>query len=527
MKPSVRAVRVTVMLFSVALSACAATASSKPDRVDRRVDSRVADSARIAAMESGLRPMVLDPGQEPPRWTIAERMAHYQVPGLAVAILRNGKVAHVMGYGVREAGTNDKVDGDTLFSSGSVSKMVTAATVLRLVDQGRLALDVDVDTYLRRWHIPDAPAITHGRKPTLRMLMSHTSGLGQHGFKDYAPGAPLPTIVQTLAGVPPAQNRPVRFEYEPGTRAQYSGGGTTVTQLALEDSTGRPFGELAQSLVFEPLRMTRSNFENPLSPARGNIAKAHDDKGKAAAAPLGWQSMPELAASGLWTSARELGTFTAALIGSYRGESAFLSRGVAQDMMTEVARSSRGLAPGLDGAGMARIFHHGGANDSYMTWIEGNLATGDGIVILTNGANGGDLGREIRNAAADAFGWAINPPIRTIALDYSDPRYQDYAGAYRLDTAFLAAQSIAPPAQPQALVVSMGAAPAMTLGDDDTSRLLALTPNRFVAPELAAHALSRQLEFHRDAGGKVYGLTVDVGSVRYYYQKEMPQGGKR
>lgn len=72
-----------------------------------------------------------------------------------------------------------------------------------------------------------------------------------------------------------------------------------------------------------------------------------------------------------------------------------------------------------------------------------------------------------------------------------------------------------------------GNAPAMQLGDDEPSRLPALTPNRFVAPNMGAHALSRLLEFHRDASGAVYGLTVDVGGARYYYHKDTQQGGKR
>ncbi|UXI70227.1 serine hydrolase domain-containing protein [Tahibacter amnicola] len=511
MKGTERVVRLAIIGLSAAVSACAA-APPKPVRVD--------DRARIAAMENGLRPMVLEPGQEPPRWTLAERMAHHKVPGLAIAILRNGEVAHVRGYGVRAAGGNDKVDGDTLFSCGSVSKVVTAATVLRLVDQGTLDLDKDVNTYLRRWHTPDAPEITRGKQPTLRMLMSHTSGLGQHGFKDYPPGAPLPTAVQTLDGLPPAKNPPVRFEYEPGTRAQYSGGGTTVTQLVLEDATQKTFGALAQSLVFEPLGMRRANFENPLSAERGNIAEAHDDNGAAAAAPVGWQSMPELAASGLWSSARDLGTFTASLIKSYRGESTFLSRSLAQEMMTEVARSTRGLGPFLESAGHTRIFHHGGANDSYKAWIEGHLVTGDGIVILTNGANGGALNREIRNAAADAFGWPVNAPVRTVAIDLSHARYQDYAGAYQLDKQYMSLQGIAPPDKPKTLTVTMGQAPAMSLGEEETSPLLALTPNRFVAPELSSATAARQLEFHRDAHGTVTGLTVEVGSMRAYYVKE-------
>lgn len=296
-----------------------------------------------------------------------------------------------------------------------------------------------------------------------------------------------------------------------------------MTQLLLEDVSGQPFAQLAQALVFEPLHMLRANFENPLSPARGNIAKAHDAAGAPAAAAPGWQSVPELAASGVWVSARDLGLLTAALIRSYRGKSRFLSRRTAEEMMTEVARSGRGLGPGPEGAGPTRIFHHGGANDSYRAWIEGNLVSGDGIVILTNG---GHLGREIRNAAADAFGWAINPPVRTVALDCSDARYHDYAGDYQLDGEILRHQGIAPPDQPKRLRITRDAATQrMQLGDEDSSPLLALSTHRFVAPDLPAQALSRQLEFHRNARGAVDAVTVDVGSARFYYVKQAAPPG--
>src|SRR5687768_11109127 len=66
----------------------------------------------LAALEQGLRPNVLPPGEGSPGWSLAERMRHYNVPGVAIAVVRNGEVVRATGFGVREAGTQDRVDGD-------------------------------------------------------------------------------------------------------------------------------------------------------------------------------------------------------------------------------------------------------------------------------------------------------------------------------------------------------------------------------------------------------------------------------
>ncbi|HXP02345.1 MAG TPA: serine hydrolase, partial [Luteibacter sp.] len=78
-----------------------------------------------SSWENNLRPAIVEAGRPVPHWSLNERMAYYHIPGLAIAVLRDGKVWQVKGYGLREAGTNDKVDGDTLFSAGSISKVAT------------------------------------------------------------------------------------------------------------------------------------------------------------------------------------------------------------------------------------------------------------------------------------------------------------------------------------------------------------------------------------------------------------------
>jgi CubicO group peptidase (beta-lactamase class C family) len=487
----------------------------------RAQDSDRGNPTPLSALQHGLRPTVLKAGEPLPAWSLPERMAHHHVPGVAIAVLRGGEVVDAVGFGVREAGTHDAVDADTLFSVGSISKVITAAAALRLVDQGRIDLDRDVNAYLKSWQLPPASGIADPTV-TMRMLLSHTAGLTVHGFQDYLPGETLPTLLDTLDGKPPAKNDPVRLEREPGSRGKYSGGGIMVEQQVLEDLTGRPFEAVARAQVFDPVGMRRSTFENPLSATRGNIAKAHDEKGERTALPLGWQVFPEQAASGLWTSANELGAFVGALIRSYQGRGTFLPRAIATQMMTQVSSSPHGLGPRLDGAGTTRIFHHGGANDSYHAWIEGYLETGDGFVILTNGADGYWLHNEIRNALSDALGHGVNPPLQAMALDLGMPGFADYAGHYRIDAAVPMdlRGPIAYAFDFDALDVGLadGALTIRLPEADKPLLLLPLTPTRFVAP-----TGTRQFEFHRDAHGTVRALSVEQGAARAYYRREPPK----
>lgn len=472
----------------------------------------------LGALATGLRPTVLKAGEPLPGWSLQQRMQHYRVPGVAIAIVRDGVVIDAAGYGERAAGGGEAVDADTLFSVGSVSKVVTAAVSLRLVAQGRLALDRDVGDDLTTWSIPATDGL--GTPPvTLRMLLSHTSGLGVHGFEDYPPGAPLPGLLETLQGRPPAKNEAVRLQHAPGARMDYSGGGVMVEQLLLETVAGQPLDVLARTEVFAPLGMQRSTFADPARSARGNIAKAHDASGAPTASPRGWESFPEAAASGLWTSANELGAFVGALLRSYRGGDALLPRAVAAEMMTEVAPSWHGLGPRLDGAGATRIFHHGGANDSYRAWIEGYLDSGDGFVILTNGAGGGALMMEIRNALSDALARGVNPPIRTIPVP-ALASHADLAGEYRLDPGMPMSlrRGLVDYFDADRLVVETGdGALSLAEAGGRPIALLPLAPNRFV---MEGSFDPPRIEFHRDASGKISGLSVQRGSAQAWYPRE-------
>lgn len=499
----------------IALFAAVAAEAREPRKPGRPQAPTRAAADPVASLERGLRPAVAASGEAPQRWSVAERMRHYKVPGVAIAIVKNGEVVRAVGYGVREAGTGDRVDGDTLFSVGSISKLVTATVTLRLVAQGRLNLDQDVDDYLKRWKVPPTAA-TPDPKVSLRMIMSHTAGFGVHGFADYQPGEPMPTLVEVLEGAKPAKNEAVRLKHLPGMRKDYSGGGVTVEQMAIEDATGLPLAELAQAQVFTPLGMRRSTFESPLSASHGNIARAHDAKGAPAALPRGWESFAEVGASGLWTSANDLGRLLGGLIKSYQGRADFLPQPLTAEMMTEVSPSPFGLGPRLGGIGIGRHFFHMGANESYLSFMEGYLETGDGFVILTNGAGGNALVSEIRNALADAVGLGAHAEVRAGAMRV--PPSPDFAGRYRLATSMDLRRELADSFEPDSLQISIsGRDVQLTLpGREKPATLIPLGPAQFAQPGGSSTVI---IDFRRDASGAIRGLTVsmpEASSVAYY-----------
>src|SRR6266404_2008249 len=218
---------------------------------------------RISRIEFGLLPAAIIQGQSLPRMRLTDRMKHYDVPGVSIAVFDNGQILWARGYGLADISAKKPVRPETLFQAASISKSVTAFAALQLVRQGKLNLDEDVNRKLVSWKVPENE-FTRNEKVTLRRLLSHTAGLNVASVGGYLAGEPLPTTVQILDGQKPANNEPVRVGRTPGKEFRYSGGGYVAVQLLLTDVTHKSFPELMDDLVFEPLGMTHSTFEVPL-----------------------------------------------------------------------------------------------------------------------------------------------------------------------------------------------------------------------------------------------------------------------
>jgi CubicO group peptidase (beta-lactamase class C family) len=399
-------------------------------------------------MKAGLVPPVLVKGEPPTLTPLSARMEALQVPAVSIAVIREGKLAWAGGFGnVRTGGP--AVTSDTLFQAGSVSKALTAAAVMSLVQAGKLDLDQDVNQYLRSWKLPPSPLTEH-RPVTLRELLSHSAGVNVSGVPGYGRGEQVPTLAQVLDGKAPARNPPIRVDSEPGTTWRYSGGGYAIVQQLLVDTTGRTFPELMRERVLVPFGMYHSSFQQPPSPdtllraAAPYAADGSPIKG----GPLVY---PTMAPAGLWTTPSDLARYAIGIQQAFRGHpNGALSEASARAMLSPVPAASgvplrtsfpAGVHPGigliLGGRTNQKYFVHPGSNSGYACYML-DYESGDGVVIMTNSDNGQRLIDEILRTIAYASQWPDYIPAQRVLATIEPSQFDEYVGAYQSSSGELA-----------------------------------------------------------------------------------------
>lgn len=379
---------------------------------------RAAGDDLQATIESALQPAVRYPN-DPASSSLRDRMAHYGVPAVSVAVVANGTIAWAQAYGVADTDGARPATPATLFQAASISKPVSALAVLRLVEQGKFSLDDDINRYLKRWQIP-ANRFTETRPVTARLLLSHRAGTTVHGFPGYAANVTLPTLTQILLGEKPANTPAVVVVREPGKEFDYSGGGTTIMQMAVEDALSEAWETILEREVLRPLGMSSSTYSQPLPSSRqSEAASGHGVDGITIAGR--YRTHPEQAAAGLWTTSIDLCKY---LIGAQRaiaGEpGAILSRSLAGQMVTAVGDGTVGLGPFLTiEDGKVVRFGHGGSNQGFRAGMIGTIDGAFGASVLTNSDNGAELADEILRMIALTYHWPgrTEPPREAIHLD--------------------------------------------------------------------------------------------------------------
>lgn len=453
----------------------------------------------IAHIEAGLLPPVIVGGEARPTHTIQERMQQLHVPGVSIAVIHNGAIDWARGYGVVSLG-GAPVTEETLFQAGSISKPVASMAALKLVEQGKLKLETDINTELKSWKLPDAP-VAKGKPVTLRELMTHTGGTTVHGFPGYATDAPVPTLVQVLNGEKPANTPAIRIEAEPGTRWNYSGGGITIMQQAMVDVSGEAFPKLLHDDVLAPLHMTHSTYENPL-PAAWNPAAAVPYRADGNPIPGGAHTYPEMAAAGLWTTASDLARFAIELEKSSRGEANHvLSKAMTVQMLTP-GMGKWGLGIQIGGKPARPYFTHGGVDEGFEAMLIGYEDGSEGAVVMTNAQGGSRLADEIVRAIAVEYNWPdFQPPVRTaVKVDPKD--LEDYVGSYQIAPGF-------------ADVITVEGDHLMAqAGKQRKFALKAESSSLFFFPEIDA-----EIEFVKDETGAVTALVLHQNGTQMTAQR--------
>lgn len=336
---------------------------------------------------------------------LTERMEHYKTPGVSIAVINDSQIEWTKAYGTINVNTGVPVTTETIFEAASTSKFITAVLALHFVEQGVIDLNMNVNNYLKSWQVPEN-VFTQEEKVTLQRLLTHKAGLPTTNFSNEE-NASHPTLIDVLKGESPALNSPAIPELVPGSEWKYSNIGYDVIQLLLEDVTGKPFQQIAEEVIFEPLKMDNSTFEYPLDSEKKNReAMPHDNEG-IAREPI--MHLTALAHGGLTTTPTDLAKFTCEIMLSYQGKSEKI---ISREMTRQLLKKefdldprmfgipiSEGLGVLLIGEGKDLLFTHPGSNlPGLNCWLIGWPERGNSIVIMTNGAQGELLAMEMISA---------------------------------------------------------------------------------------------------------------------------------
>ena len=197
---------------------------------------------------------------------MAAHLRYQPLAGATVSVVKDGKLLLVKGYGYADLEKRIRVDGgQTLFRPGSTSKLFTWTAVMQLVEQGKLDLDADVNTYIPNFKLPGK----FGKPITMRNLMTHTAGLedGALGYLFQKGPEQFMPLGDALAAHVPTRVRPPTTDFGgDGTNASYSNWGTALAGHIVASIAGLPFDDYVRKNIFEPLEMSSSTFGEPLPP---------------------------------------------------------------------------------------------------------------------------------------------------------------------------------------------------------------------------------------------------------------------
>ena len=314
------------------------------------------------------------------------------VPGAALALIKDGRIVLEKGYGFRDLAAHAPVTTETLFNIGSISKSFTALGIAQLVDQHRVDLDTPVIRYIPVLRLSDPHAT---QAMTLRQLLSHTSGLPPD---DQWPRQVPPTregIVGEFASMP--------ITTQPGTRFQYCSRCIVLAAYVLERVTGQSWEAYTRTHIFEPLGMTAASF-GPLGLEQAlDRAQPYRHDAILGEVPVPWGRLQYLEplgpAGGIDANVDEMARYALFQLGDGTMSG---HRILSAQMMAELHRPE--IAVGVDWATVTRIqnshyalgwftaevrgvhlVYHAGANPGFRAAIFLMPSSKTGVVILTNG----------------------------------------------------------------------------------------------------------------------------------------------
>lgn len=347
-------------------------------------------------------------------------MESWEVPGLGLAVVKDDSVVYARGYGVRELGTDEPVDENTLFAVGSTSKAFTSALVGLLVDAGEVAWGDPVSEYLPRLELHD-PWVT--RELTVRDLLTHRSGLPRCDQLWYAMEYSREEVLRRVRHCEPESSFRSRFGYQ---NIMYLAAGRVASELA-----GPRWDRLVEERIFGPLEMDRSNTSVDSLEGMANVATPHAEV-DGEVRPVPWRDIDNVGPAGsINSSAIEMAQWVRLHLneGTYEGRTVLGDSTVAEMHRAHMLREREGprseLFPSTHfsayGLGWflrdyrgRKVVEHGGAIDGMRAQVGMIPEEELGVVVLTNRGPDG-LGGPLMYRILDAY---LDAPVTDWAAEF-------------------------------------------------------------------------------------------------------------
>ncbi len=311
------------------------------------------------------------------------------IPGMAAALIENGRLVWTGSFGVRNSSTGKPVTAATIFEAASLSKVVAAYGVLKLVDEGRLNLDQPLTRYLgNNYEVEDERV----QLITARMVLSHSGG-----FPNWRPDGGKLTI-----------------QFQPGQKFRYSGEGFVMLSKVAELITGTEFNTYIKKTVFEPLGMTSSSF-NWETPFDSLLVYRHDWLGKPSRR---WEGHGVNAAASLRTTIEDYSKFLVALMdGKGLKPATWQAMFSPQIKVNDSSQVAWGLGVGLENTPTGKYAWHWGDQGDSKCYFTADLEKKNAILYFTNSYNGLSISTEM---LSDAIG-GQHPAVNWLGYTKYDP----------------------------------------------------------------------------------------------------------
>ena len=436
--------------FILTIFCCLLLACQKPDEVIKEalVDYAYQPSTnpKIHQVENQLSGIIPIEGHK--AWNIIDRMKHYRIPGVSIAVIHDFKIDWAQSYGYASIENRESLTEKTLFGAGSLSKFLTGLLISKLAEEQKIELNRAVNSYLTSWRIPNT--IPRGDSISLEQLLSHTAGITIKEFNGYSADATLPTLLQVLNGQQPANTPPIQLKASPKGHYEFASGGYAIVQQCLSDVFNMAFENLVNQQIVVPLKLTQTTFQQPVPIQFGKMAQGY-------AAEYQHHSViyPEQAAKGLWTTPTDFATIMAEVMKALKGKKSIYKPSTAKRLMTPRAFnvvtgyqkynpnfwiSDYGLGVATtrrQGKTSAQYFTHGGERKGFKSKMIGHLKNGYGAIVMVNAEQSDEFIEEVLRAIATTYQWEdylpysnIEKPTKFLLHGYYNVKKVSIAGSF-------------------------------------------------------------------------------------------------